>query len=94
MATEPGKAICKERAKAECVNAWARRMGLPQLLVRGKRKARAVLLWFALAHSMLRSFASRRPAKLAADQGETTTRPHGRRFPVSSPPQPGCARVG
>ena len=66
MASEPGKALYKERAKAECANAWARRMGLTRLLVRGKDKARAVLLWFALAHNMLRAFALRRAAAAAA----------------------------
>src|SRR5947209_5432206 len=40
----------------------ARRMGLTRLMVRGKAKARAVLLWFALAHNMLRTFALRRAA--------------------------------
>jgi transposase len=66
MASEPGKALYKERSKAECPNAWARRMGLAQLRVRGKQKARAVLLWFALAHNMLRAFALRRAATVAA----------------------------
>jgi hypothetical protein len=66
MASEPGKALYKERSKAECPNAWARRMGLAQLHVRGKQKARAVLLWFALAHNMLRAFALRRAAMAAA----------------------------
>ena len=55
-----------ERSKAECANAWARRMGLTRLLVRGKAKARAVLLWFALAHNMLRALALRRAATVAA----------------------------
>ena len=41
-------------------------MGLSRLLVRGKDKARAVLLWFALAHNMLRAFALRRRAMAAA----------------------------
>src|SRR5207237_5959249 len=36
MASEPGKALYKERSQAECPNAWARRMGLTRLLVRGK----------------------------------------------------------
>jgi hypothetical protein len=63
---EPGKALYKERSKAECANAWARRMGLTRLLVRGKAKARAVLLWFALAHNMLRALALRRAATVAA----------------------------
>lgn len=67
MASQPGKERYKERAKAECPNAWARRMGLGQLRVRGKTKVRAVLLWFALAHNMLRAIAlSRPPAKAAA----------------------------
>lgn len=66
MASEPGKALYKQRSKAECPNAWARRMGLTRLLVRGKEKARAVLLWFALAHNMLRAFALRQPATTAA----------------------------
>jgi len=66
MASEPGKALYKERSKAECPNAWARRMGLVQLHVRGRQKARAVLLWFALAHNMLRAFALRRAATVAA----------------------------
>jgi transposase len=66
MASEPGKALYKQRSQAECPNAWARRMGLTRLLVRGKDKARAVLLWFALAHNMLRAFALRRAAMAAA----------------------------
>ena len=66
MASEPGKALYKERSKAECCNAWARGMGLSRLLVRGKQKARVVLLWFALAHNMLRAFALRRAAAAAA----------------------------
>ena len=66
MASEPGKTLYKERSKAECCNAWARRMGLNRLLVRGKQKARVVLLWFALAHNMLRVLALRRAAAAAA----------------------------
>jgi transposase len=66
MASEPGKALYQQRATAECPHAWARRMGLSRLLVRGKDKARAVLLWFALAHNMLRAFALRRRAMPAA----------------------------
>jgi Transposase DDE domain len=60
MVSEPGKALYKQRSQAECPNAWARRMGLARLSVRGKAKARAMLLWFALAHNMLRAFALRR----------------------------------
>lgn len=66
MASEPGKALYQQRSQAECPNAWARRMGLAQLRVRGKQKARAVLLWFALAHNMLRALALRRAAMAAA----------------------------
>ena len=56
----------KQRCTAECPNADARRMGLTRLLVRGKEKVRTVLLWFALAHNMLRAFALRRAAAAAA----------------------------
>ncbi len=66
MASEPGKALYKQRAKAECPNAWARRMGLSRLSVRGKEKARAVLLWFALAHNMLRAFVLQQAARASA----------------------------
>ena len=59
MASDAGKALYKRRAQAESPNAWARRMGLSHLLVRGKEKARATLLMFALAHNMLRAFALR-----------------------------------
>jgi hypothetical protein len=55
MATAEAKEIYKERAAtAECVNAIARNRGLRQFLVRGARKAKAVVLWFALAHNMMR----------------------------------------
>ena len=58
MATEAAKAIYKLRGKtAECVNAIARNRGLYQFLVRGLRKAKAVALWFALAHNVNRSAA-------------------------------------
>jgi transposase len=64
MATEAAQAIYKERAAtSECVNAAARNRGLRQLLVRGLRKGRAILLWFALAHNLLRA-AALRPAAL------------------------------
>ena len=67
MASEAGKELYKKRGQAECPNAWARRMGLTRLYVRGTDKARAVLLWFALAHNMLRAFALRRAATAAAN---------------------------
>ncbi len=65
MAGEPGNALYKQRAKAECPNAWGRRMGLARLSVRGKEKARAMLLWFALAHNMLRALALQQAARVA-----------------------------
>lgn len=62
MGTEEAKAIYKERAAtAECVNAIARNRGLRQFAVRGLEKAKAVLLWFALAHNVMRE-AALRPA--------------------------------
>lgn len=55
MATDAAKTIYKERAAtAECVNAQARNRGLRQFLVRGLDKVRAVLLWYALAHNLMR----------------------------------------
>lgn len=65
MATEPAKAIYKERAStAECVNAQARNRGLRQLTVRGRLKAKAVALWYAVAHNLKRAV-SLRAARLA-----------------------------
>jgi hypothetical protein len=67
MATAAGKAIYKERAAtSECVNAIARNRGLQRLAVRGARKARAVLLWFALAHNLLRATTLRPPVEQLA----------------------------
>lgn len=56
MATPEAQTIYKDRAAtAECVNALARNRGLRQLLVRGLAKVKAVALWFAIAHNLLRS---------------------------------------
>lgn len=55
MGTDEAKEIYKERAAtAECVNAIARNRGLHQFPTRGIEKATAVLLWFSLAHNMMR----------------------------------------
>lgn len=55
MGTEQAKALYKERAAtAECVNAIARHRGLRQFAVRGLEKTKTVLVWFALAHNVLR----------------------------------------
>ena len=53
MNSPTGKAIYKRRSIIECLNARARRCNLRQLTVRGRDKARAVLLWFALANNIL-----------------------------------------
>jgi hypothetical protein len=66
MASDRGKDIYRQRAEHECINAHGRRMGLQQLTVRGKEKVRTVLLWFALAHNMLRCFALRAAAQALA----------------------------
>lgn len=60
MGTAAAKTIYKERAAtSECVNALARHRGLTQFLVRGAEKVRAVALWTALAHTLLRGAALR-----------------------------------
>jgi hypothetical protein len=60
MGTEEAKTIYKERAAtAECVNAIARNRGLRQFTVRGLRKIRSVVLWYVLAHNMMRAHALR-----------------------------------
>jgi len=67
MGTAAAQAIYKERAAtAECVNALARNRGLRQFLVRGLPKVNAVLLWFALAHNLMRSVALRATAAAPA----------------------------
>jgi len=56
MATDEAKAIYRERAAtAECVNALARNRGLQRFLVRGLRKVKAVVLWYVLAHNLMRA---------------------------------------
>ncbi len=54
MGTPEAKQIYRERAaNAEWVNAQARNRGLRQFPVRGIIKARAVVLWYVLAHNMM-----------------------------------------
>jgi hypothetical protein len=66
MGTAEAKAVYRERAAtSECVNALARSRGLRQLSVRGLKKARAVLRWFALAHNVLRAARLRGAVALA-----------------------------
>jgi transposase len=63
MATDEAKAIYRQRAAtAECVNALARNRGLQRFVVRGLRKAKAVILWYVLAHNLMRAVALRAAA--------------------------------
>jgi hypothetical protein len=65
MGTEEAKEIYKQRAStAECVNAISRNRGMQQFLVRGLEKVRTVVLWFALAHNLMRAVALRAEAAL------------------------------
>ncbi len=57
MASEPRKALYQQRSQAECPNAWRASCSLSCAC---EQKALAVLLWFALAHNMLRALALRR----------------------------------
>lgn len=63
MGSEAAKEIYKQRAAtAECVNAIARGRGLSQFLVRGINKVKAVALWYALAHNLMRAVTLAQPA--------------------------------
>lgn len=56
MGTPEAKEIYKERAAtAECVNAIARNRNLQQFRVRGRTKVRAIALWYALVHNLMRA---------------------------------------
>ncbi len=58
MESEEAKSIYKLRGQtAECVNAHLRNRGLVSLLVRGAKKALAVVLVHALTHNMRRAWA-------------------------------------
>jgi transposase len=66
MATAAAQAIYKDRAAtAECVNAQARNRGLVRLLVRGLKKVKAIALWFAVAHNVMRALSLRAAAAAA-----------------------------
>jgi transposase len=63
MGTDEAKELYKDRAAtAECVNAIARNRGLQRFGVRGPNKARAIALWFALAHNLMRTVVLREAA--------------------------------
>ena len=66
MPSDIGKQMYRERGKAECLNARGRCMGLRQLTVRGKEKALTALLWFAVAHNMMRAFSLQHAAAAVA----------------------------
>jgi hypothetical protein len=55
MGTVEAKAIYRQRSQHECVNAIARNRGLQQFRVRGLAKAKAVVLWYVLAHNLIRA---------------------------------------
>lgn len=57
MGSAEGQAVAKRRSICECVHARFRHWGLTRLSVRGRDKARAALLWFALANNVLRAHA-------------------------------------
>ena len=64
MATPEAKEIYKQRAAtAECVNVIARNRGLQQFRVRGSPRVKAVILWYVLAHNLIRAVASRAKAE-------------------------------
>jgi IS5 family transposase len=64
MATDRAKQIYKERAStAECINAIQHNRGLTSFRVRGLKKVKAVLLWYALIHNLMRGYSLRLEAK-------------------------------
>jgi len=66
MATGTAKTIYKDRAAvAEWINAIQHNRGLVAFRVRGREKVKAVVLWFALLHNLLRGFLLRRAALAA-----------------------------
>jgi transposase len=68
MATAEAKEIYKQRAStAEWTNALARNRGMQQFLVRGLEKVKAVVLWFALAHNLVRAAVLRRRMHVATN---------------------------
>ena len=66
MGTAEAQDLYKERAAtAECVNAIARNRGLQRFGVRGRDRATAITLWFALAHNLMRTVVLREAAAAA-----------------------------
>jgi transposase len=63
MATAEAKAIYRQRSQHECINAIARNRGLQQFRVRGLEKVKAVVLWYVLAHNLMRAVSLRAQRK-------------------------------
>jgi IS5 family transposase len=56
MGSPEAQQIYRQRASTiECVNAQMRNRGLRGFVVRGLRKVKAVTLWFALAHNLMKT---------------------------------------
>ena len=67
MVSEQAKEKYKQRAATiEWANALARNRGLQRFLVNGVHKARAVLLWFALAHNLIQTLHLRQAVPMQA----------------------------
>lgn len=65
MESDEAKAIYKQRAStAEWVNAVQHNRGLTGFRVRGLQKVKAVVLWFALLHNLMRAHQLRKAAQL------------------------------
>lgn len=70
MVTEQAKEKYKQRAATiEWANALARNRGLQRFLVNGLHKARAVLLWFALAHNLIQTLHLRQAGQMQTVSG-------------------------
>jgi transposase len=66
MVTEEAREKYKDRAATvEWANALLRNRGLYQFVVRGVKRARAVLLWFVLAHNLMQTLNLRRQRAMA-----------------------------
>ncbi len=66
MITQEAKEKYKDRAATvEWANAMLRNRGLYRFLVRGIRKVRTVLLWFALAHNLMQTLTLRQQNQMA-----------------------------
>lgn len=59
MGTEEAQTKYRQRSKCEWPNAVCRNRGLQQFLVRGLDKVKPVVLWYVLAHNLLRLVALR-----------------------------------